>query len=350
MRETKFELNECFPFSLSSISGENGGKPIYVGSPFSGYPKLIEGSVIAKQHTLLVDSNIFGDIWKSRNTENIKKLLLQSSNHKLNFSILYAAAETYLNYHAPDEAIDEFFQALRNDYGVTYPSDDILKLKSIVENSLAGIQANIEIIRNYLVVVKNVFLMNGGVKKHVEALTEIVKYNNLPQFGFAMLLSLVLFYARKNQSEFENGMIKKIDKDMQVKRSREEEEALLDNVARDICLYLACTEAFYHFSDQVNEVCWLASGDATIGLMLNEIHFTKISYRELCAHKNTTAFMSEVDLKEDGKSYATLKPLIEKFWGKNLKTPSLDSKDIHEKRLNLRKYADSIMNNYQWQS
>jgi hypothetical protein len=335
---------------LSSISGEGNGKPIYVGSPFSGYPRVKEGFVSAKQHTLLVDSNIFGDIWQSRNTDNIKKLLIQSSNHQLNFSILYAAAETYLNYHAPDEAIDEFFQALRDDYGVNYPVENIVKLKNIVKDNLAGIQNNIGLIRDYLVIVKNIFLMSGGVKKHVEALTEIVKYNNLPQFGFAMLLSLVLFYARKNQSEFEKGMIKKIDKDMQVKKNREEEELLLDNVARDICLYLACTEAFYHFSDQVNEICWLASGDATIGLMLSEINFTNINYREVCPNNKTTKFMSEVNLKEDAKSYATLKPLLEKFWGKNLNAPSLESEDIHEKRLNLRRYAESIMNNYQWQS
>lgn len=345
-----FELTEDFPFNLFSIEASGGTKPIYIGSPFSGYPRAIKGCVSYTQHSLLIDSNIMIDIIEGRNTNSIRMLLTLLHTHKMKFSIIFAASEIYLTYHNPDEAIESFALALKNDHGVAFPIGDIDKIADIVKVNLEDIRKQITVMKDYLIIVKNIFLMDGGVKKHTKALTEIIKYNNLPQFGFAMLLSLVLFYARKNQAEFDTKMISKIDTDMQIKKSRKEEEKLLNNVARDICLYLACADAFYHFSDQVNEVSWLASGDATVGLMLSEIHFTKFNYQEKKSDKNATVCLAEVDLRKDAKSYKTLKPIISKYWGENLNYLSLDNKDINEKRINLRSFAESIMNNYQWEA
>lgn len=348
MKETEFDLIGKFPFSLFSIQGDNENKPIYIGSPFSGYPRVIKGHVNYSQHSLLVDSNIMIDIIEGRNTDNIRKLLTMMHMHEMKFSIIFAASEIYLTYHDPDKAIESFASALKKDFGMSFPMGDLNKIVSIIKCNLEGVRSQISIMKDYLIIVKNIFLMNGGVRKHAEILTNTVKNHNLPQFGFAMLLSLVLFYARKNQAEFDSKIISKIDKDMQIKKTRKEEEELLDNVSKDICLYLACADAFYHFSDQVNEISWLASGDATIGLMLNEIHFTRFKYREMEPNEKTTVHLAEIDLKNDAKSYETLKPIISKYWGENLNYLFLDDIDIDKKRENLRILAESIMNNYIW--
>jgi hypothetical protein len=348
LKITKFTLDKQAPFNIENIVSTAPNKPIYIGLPFSGYPSLEEGIISFSMNSLLIDSNIFGDIWQGRNKSHITELMRIIQEKQLNISFNFAATELYLNYHAPDEAMREFIEALYRDYQCQFPLDKFEAYKNLIKCNLMGIKENISLIRDYLVIVKNIFLHKSGVKKHVEMLTEVIKYNNLPQFGFITLLSLVLFYARKNQSQFDSTMISKIDKDMQLKGSRREEEELLDNVARDLALFIACSESFYHFLDNANEICWLASGDATVGLMLQEIEYYRFEYKEIDQQTKDTKFTAHLRLKKSGKSYETLQPLIEKYWDKNLNALSFDEKSIGEKRRNLKAFSNSIMNNYQW--
>lgn len=350
MKVTKFTLDAKPPFSIDNIDSSQADKPIYIGLPYAGYPNLTAGAVSYSMNSLLVDSNIFGDIWQGRNKVHINELMKIIQKRELNFSLNFAATELYINYHDPDIAMNEFNDALWKDYNCQFPPEKMGAYKEIIKNNLENIEINISLIKDYLIIVKNIFLNKSGIKKHVEMLTEIIKYNNLPQFGFVTLLSLVLFYARKNQSEFDRIMINKIDKDMQLKKTREAEEELLNNVARDLCLFIACSESFYHFSDQANEVCWLASGDATVGLMLQEIEYYKFDYTETCDRTNETKFTAQIRLKKTAKSFKTLQPLIEKYWDKNLNVSSSDERSVSEKRNNLRAFANSIMNNYKWSS
>lgn len=89
--------------------------------------------------------------------------------------------------------MQEFNDALWRGYNYQFTPDKMNAYKAIIKNSLEDIEANISLIKDYLTIVKNIFLNKSGAKKHVEMLTEIIKYNNLPQFGFETLLSLVLF-------------------------------------------------------------------------------------------------------------------------------------------------------------
>lgn len=350
MNTVTFDFSGEIPFEVTTIDLSTGDKPIYIGFPFSGYPKVVSGNVSQTVNSLVIDSNIFGDIWQKRNRDNIEAMINCVKRYGLNFSTIFAASELYLGYSNPDQAMDEFNQSLLDDYQCGYPKEALENVKGLIRSHTNNIQSNVDIVKAYLVIVKNIFLTPGGVKKHVEILTETVKFNNLPQFGFVMLLSLVLFYARKNQSQFDKKMISKIDKDMQLKSKRSDEEKLLDNMAKDLCMFISATEFLYSFRDRVCDISWLASGDATVGLMMQEL--------EYCWHQASCemdkgfkeSFMSEVRLKETGKCHEALQPLVEKYWSKNLSMPSTSSADLHQKKLNLINYAESIMNNYQWKS
>lgn len=350
MKITKFKFDKQPPFSLDTINSFAEDKPIYIGLPYAGYPNVTEGDVSYSMNILLIDSNIFGDIWQGRNKHHIKELMGVIQANGLNFSLHFAAAELYINYHNPDVAMDEFNAALWKDYQWKLPPEKMAIYKTIIKKNTKNVEENISLIKDYLIIVKNIFLNKSGIKKHAEMLVEIVKYNHLPRFGFVMILSLVLFYARKNQSEFDHAMISKIDKDMQLKNTLEEEERLLNNVAGDLSLFIACSESFYHFSDQANEICWIASGDASVGLMLQEIEYYSLDYFKTGNDTHETKFTAQLRLKKTGKSYETLQPLIEKYWGGGLSVSSNDERSIIEKRRNLRAFANSIMKNYQWSS
>lgn len=340
-----FDMIDELPFESHLIRGDDGDKDIFIGSPFYGYPKLIEGEVVSRVNSVLLDSNIFVDVCKGRNVKGVRKLFEFACAHNLSISPLYAMVETSLNYHSPRHALNEFRKKLREDYGIEYPEENADALLKISSDSCGSIKENVFLIRSYLVIVKKIFSMPGGLKKHIDNLIGYVRYNDLPQFGFLMILSVVLLFARKNQELFDSLMIKKIDKDMQVKTTREKEELSLDNVARDIALFLACCEGLYSSIDQVNEVFWIASSDATLRLMLEEI----CVYKYFMQPGNGLApFSIDVGLRKGGRAFEEIADLLSKEMRNLRSQPSRSISDIHQRKVNLRIASESIMNRYRW--
>ncbi|AOT07594.1 hypothetical protein [Pseudoalteromonas luteoviolacea] len=309
----EFKLCESLPFK--QLLQFESDKTVYLGTPFYGYPIFEFNKHIQLKNKILLDSNIFSNIRKNSNRDVIVPLLTQAGHMQAEISHIFAAAELFLNHSKPIDAIQEYYDSLEQNFNLSVPRQDRQAFIRLVTNVLPGISQNIETLQNWLIVAKYIYNRKTGLKKHVIELSELIKYNHLPIFSFIFHTVLVFFHVKENKHLYRREFYKKIQSDMAYRASLQEEIKSLNNVARDIALFMATTEIFYSFDDSINDFSWIASSDPTIGLILQEVCFAEITSIKKLINTNSysTLNIPKVGLRPSGSSYKDLEPLISQY-------------------------------------
>ena len=308
-----FDLSEAIPFEQYHKFCGDEGKPIYFGTPFLGLSDLTRSHVVLN-HKILIDSNIMSDIRKGKNKENIAFLMRQGGIRHAELSHIFSSAELYINHRHPSFALSEYYKAINQNYGASIDKELQKEFEIIITNTIPGIRRNIRFIRDWLVIAKYIYNRKLGLQKKAKELSELIKYNHLPILSFMHMMVLLFSYVKENKSDFDEETYNKIKSDMDYRPTIKKEIESLNNVARDISLFMAATEIFYCFEDNVNDFSWIASSDATVGLILQEICFAKISSLETMSVRGVkyTQNHPSVGFRPSGKSFDTLNELISK--------------------------------------
>jgi hypothetical protein len=169
-------------------------------------------------------------------------------------------------------------------------------------------------LRDWLIIAKYIYNRKNGIKKHVVEFSEMVKCNHLPIFSFIYHVILVFFHVKENRGSYEKEFFNKIQSDMSYRESLNDEVKSLDNVARDMALFMTAIDIFYCFEDSVNDFSWIASSDALVGLILQEICIAEIVSKEKLSRNGIkyTQNIAKVGLRPSGRAYGQLEEIIRK--------------------------------------
>lgn len=310
----KFKLVQELPYNqFIRISNEN--KPLYLGTPFLGGVKNDSTNKVILNNKILIDSNIFSDLRKNKNKKNINAFMFEAFKMKAEISHIFAASELFINHKTPEFVMDEYYKSLQSNFNLSVPLSDRSSFINLVKNNINNINKNMVLLRDWLVIAKYIYNRKNGLKKHVIEFSGMIKYNHLPIFSFIYHVILVFFHVKENKKLYDNDFFNKIQSDMAYRNTLSEEIDCLNNVAKDIALFIAAIEIFYCFEDSVNDFSWIASSDSTIGLILQEVCIAEIESKDMLS-KNGIRFTqnkAKIGLRPNGKSYEQLSSLIQRF-------------------------------------
>jgi hypothetical protein len=104
-------------------------------------------------------------------------------------------------------------------------------------------------------------------------------------------------------------------RNLSYKDKMDDEIKSLNNVARDMALFMTAVDIFYCFEDGINDFSWIASSDSTVGLILQEICIAEIDSKEKRSKKGFlyTRNIAKVGLRPTGISHKQLESIISKY-------------------------------------
>lgn len=280
--------------------------PIFIGSPFFGYPSLdIEGNKRIKTNNLLIlDLNVISFIRQRKNKTNIRQLLTWASLLDLEVTPIVGISEQYRSHANPGVAFKRYIQILREDYFYDLPEEEIERLTRVFTEYSPDIENNTGIFRDYLIVIKYFYQKKWVLEKKVEQFAIMVHKRNIPVLAFAFLLGCIYFYVKDNPRNFTQKIVSKVQSDMSISPNKEEKR--LWNVASDIMLFMAPAELFYNYQANEYNFSYVASGDVTAGLILSEL-----CYGQVVVNQNTCYGMA--GFRPRGASSAVLVPLVQRY-------------------------------------
>ncbi len=342
----KFELANQLPYK-QFIRITSGEKPLYLGTPFLGGVKFPEAGKVILNKKILIDSNVLSDFRKNINRSTINSFLYESDQMTAEISHMFAASELFINHESPEMAISEYYESLDSNFNILIPQGDRNEFISIMNNNIERIKKYFDILRDWLVIAKYIFNRKNGIKKHVIEFSEMVRYNHLPIFSFIYHVILVFFHVKENRGLYEGEFFNKIQSDMTYRETIEDEFESLNNVARDMAIFMMAVDIFYCFEDNVNDFSWIASSDATVGLILQEICIAEIVSKEKLSKIGVryTQNIAKVGLRPTGIAYKQLEEIISQYppIEENNSLHREDSMSIKKSRLPI--FASNILKN-----
>ena len=129
----KFELIDQLPYK-QFVRITRGEKPLYLGTPFLGGPRLGADIEATLNKKILIDSNVFSDFWKNKNRNSINAFMFEAEKMSAEVSHIFAVSELFINHETPEEAIREYYESLDSNFNVSIPLGDRDKFISIVKN------------------------------------------------------------------------------------------------------------------------------------------------------------------------------------------------------------------------
>lgn len=310
----KFELVNQLPYK-QFLRLNTGKKTLYLGTPFLGGTNHGENTNVILNKKILIDSNVLSDIRKNTNRSTIDAFLNEAAKMKAEVSHIFAAAELFINHETPEAAIYEYYDSLDLNFNIFIPLSERDEFVCNVKNNIDQIRSNINILRDWLIIAKYIYNRKNGIKKHVIEFSEMVRYNHLPIFSFIYHVILVFFHVKENRTLYDDEFFNKVQSDMTYRETLEDEIDSLNNVARDMALLMTAVEIFYCYEDNVNDFSWIASSDATIGLILQEICIAEIASEEKKSKRGVryTQNIAKVGLRPTGFSHKQLEAIISKY-------------------------------------
>lgn len=229
---------------------------------------------------LLLDVNILGSIRERKNVGNIRSLFAWAASQELEVTPIVAVAEQHRTHGAPDRAFRHYVEALREDYLYNLPQQEVERLLSVFSKHSPAIAQNVQFIAHYYVLIKYFYHKRWSAERKVKEFSDLIHEKNVPVLAFAFLLGCSYFYVRENPQQFSSAVISKVQSDMCVHPQKEKERSHLRNLASDLMLFTAPAEIFFNHETSEFNFCYVASGDVSIGLVLSEIAYGKITVND----------------------------------------------------------------------
>lgn len=299
---------EKVPLGQIDLSSNIDDLPIFIGTPFYGFPSLdkVGEDKVKTNRLLLLDLNVVSFIRQRKNIENIRGLFLWAAAEKLTITPIVALSEQNRLHKNPDGAFNEYVKVLKEDYFYDLPKEEVDRLLSVFREYSPPIHENTKLFCDYLVIIKHFYHKNLTLEKKIASFCNLVHERNVPVLAFAMLIGCVYFYVKENPSQYSDRVVSKVQSDMSVSPNTEKENKKLWNAASDIMLFMAPAEIFYNYEMNDYNFSFLASSDITVGLALFEICYGKIVV-------NQNRCWGHPGIRPQGFSSKVLDPLLAKY-------------------------------------
>lgn len=270
----------CYPDHVDSAMIDydtTNSQIIYLGSPFLGYPSLTtdckDNLLINK--ILILDLNIVSHIRKKKPNKNLAALLAWAVHKNVEVNPTISIAELFRSHNNPKHALNEYIEVLNKNYNYDIPVNALKDLSDTYTQ--VNLRKNVEMITDFLVTIKYIYNKKLSLNDKIISLSNIIKENNLPIFGFAYLFACTSFLVKHNPSLFDIETVNKVNKDMTFSSTIDKERKKLSNTASDLILFISSIEHFHVLGEENVNFVYIASSDVTTKLLLSELCYGMIT-------------------------------------------------------------------------
>lgn len=323
----------------SKTFGDGDENTIYVGTPFYGeLSKNQDGTLpVSANKVMILDLNVISDIRSDDNKKNVSNLLNWALKNNISFIPSVALSEQQRYHEVPAEAFKQLIDSLNNKHGFNIPKAKSDIIYNEVVRKIDNINHNTELLKDYLVLIKNFYHKKYGLKRKIEEFSKFIREEEIPVLGFAFVLGCTYFHAKENKTLYSEKLLSKIQKDMDV--TGKEQEKKLWNVAADFMLFMAASELFVNeLHPKEYNISYIASKDITVSHALNEICYASIVV-------NNNVSFCNIGLRPDGTRSEELATLITKHLkqSKNFSHDGTPNQSHKKYRAKLKKMADELI-------
>lgn len=245
---------------------EMDGEPtVYYGSPFYGNP-----SSVRVDPYYLMDTNIFSHICKDKYPATLIAFLSNAAKHKLELNPAFAIAEQYRSAPDPKGFVKYYQKHLKNRFGIIVTDSALDQLCNSVEDKTPVFKNNVELIEDYLAVIKNIYHSDLDESGKVNKFLDAISNKDLPHFSFVIFVGLIFFFIKESQ-DCEPKLKEKVNDFMEIKEDYVREKKALHNGATDISIFLCCQEIAATSEKGVCTVASIVTFDRVVGHILKNI-------------------------------------------------------------------------------
>ncbi len=330
MTEKLFDFLESPENSSARTFSEEGGKDLFVGSLFYGYP-TDNGKSPTSSKKLLLDLNILADIRAKVNRNNLRNLFTWAAKNGIEASPLVALSEQQRTHATPKSAYDQYLHVMKEEFDFSISKAEADSNYAIIKSASPKITENTKLQRDYLLIVKWVYHSKLDFNTSIERLADYILKENLPVFTIGLYLGCMYLHVKHHPNLYSAKLVSKIQSDMSISGKH---ESRLMNVASDLALLQASAEIFYIKSTNEYNYSFIASGDITIHHALAELCWAKMKVNKF-GNFGSLAFRPE---SISGKS---INDILERY---SVIFSKRDTSAIAqaERKINLRRVADQL--------
>ncbi|EGM76682.1 hypothetical protein Rhein_3231 [Rheinheimera sp. A13L] len=272
---------------------------IYFGSPFFGSP---QGKKIDAY--FLMDTNIFNNICKNDYSETFNKFIEFAKHNRFELNPAFAISELYRTAENPRGYVDYYKKHLCERFGIIISDDSIAKCCTLAEELVPVMKGNIELIEEYLAIVKEIYNNSLSEEQSVRKFLNIIKDKNLPQFAFMIFSGLIFIFVKHNVSNCES-IRRKVDSFLSIGKDYVEEKRKLHNGATDISIFLNVQEIAANSENFECTVANIVTRDEVVAYLLENLCIYSVKKIESGKHsgmitpRNSTVWMYKFEQYKD---------------------------------------------------
>jgi hypothetical protein len=321
MNKFEFIGSDEEPVHKIEIDGE---PTIYYGSVFYGNPNTAEVDPY-----YLMDTNIFSYICKDIYPKTLIKFISSAEKFKLELNPTFAIAEQYRSAPNPKGFVKYYQKHLENRFGIKLSDSNLDQFCDAVESKVEIFKYNVEMIEDYLAIIKNIYHGNLSEGERVRKFLGIISDRNLPQFTFAIYVGLIFFFIKESDS-CEPKLKEKVNDFLKIKNNYVEEKKSLHNGATDISIFLCCQEIAAASDPDLCTVASIVTSDRVVGHLLNNICIYSITNPVDGKHG------SQITIRNSSMWNDKFQEYLPSIQEKLNRTKSSSEKEVKIRKINLR--------------
>lgn len=244
---------------------KDGCSTVYYGSPFFGASENLEVDPY-----FLMDTNIFNHICKNDYPETVGEFIQYAKSRCLELNPAFAIAELYRTSKNPRGYVDYYQKHLSNEFGIKISDTSLDEYCALVESLIPVMKSNIELIEEYLVIIKEIYNSSLSEEKSIEKFLNVIKDKDLPQFTFVIFTGLIFFFVKHNVQNTET-IRKRVDSFLSIGRDYDDEKRKLHNGASDISIFLNAKEIAANSDNLKCTVANIVTRDLVVAYLLNNL-------------------------------------------------------------------------------
>jgi len=295
MSTLKFNNKEEVVYKIE----KQGCSTVYYGSPFFGAPEKLEADPY-----FLMDTNIFNHICKNDYPETVSEFIQYAKSNFLELNPAFAIAELYRTSKNPRGYLDYYQKHLNNEFGISITGSSLDDYCALVESLVPVMKSNIELIEEYLVIIKEIYNSSLSEEKSIENLLNLIKDKNLPQFAFVIFTGLTFLFVKHNVKNNES-IRKRVDSFLSIGRNYDEEKRNLHNGASDISIFLNAKEIAANSGNLKCTLANVVTRDLVVAYLLDNLciysvtPIVKGNYSGQITPRNTSEWMHKFEQYKD---------------------------------------------------
>lgn len=285
-------------------------------------------------HSLVLDNNVFTDLLQNRYPENNRFLENIVRQIPIELNPILAIIEQRQKYGAATDALKAYAEYLEKTFDSSMAKHGLVEFENSLIMHKESLTKNIDLLSGYLSAITYFYHLKGTAGEKLEWLSGLIKNADLPYFQLHFYFAALVFLAKESPHLFYSKDIQKINKDMKIASTFEEQKKKIMNLSNDLALPAM---ALFHAGTPLGTIVfpYIVTRDRLVQLFLREL---------TCQHVQDAGFgrcNGDWRLKNGGLLYNKLGSVIQKHLPSRFNAPTRE--DLAIRKANLKEFENSYL-------